>query len=102
MLKPLPFNFPKHKFFAVSNSLMWTIPPHRYGIIGKVNRTGILSKIFKKKTVVVSLSETVGNEIGYVVLGQWKNPGATLTIMSVREWFENAKDKGFSLTVDIG
>ena len=102
MLKPLSVNFPKHEFFAVSDTVMWTIPPHRYGIIGKVNRTGILSKIFKKKTVVVGLAETVGNEIGYVVLGQWKNPGTILTNMSVREWFENAKDKGFSLTMDIG
>ena len=52
MLKPLSFNFPKREFFAVSDTVMWTIPTHRYGIVGKVNRTGILSKIFKKKAVL--------------------------------------------------
>lgn len=101
MLNPLYVNFPKSQFFAISNPVMWTIPTHRYGMIGKVNRTGILSKIFKKKTVVFGLAEIVGNEIGYAILGQWKNPGTTITIMSVHNSVENAKDKGYSLTVDI-
>jgi hypothetical protein len=102
MLNPLFVNFPKHEFFAISNTFMWTIPTHRYGIFGKVNRTGILSKIFKKKTVIAGLAETVGNEIGYAILEQWKNPGTTTTIMAVHNSIENTKDRGFSLTVDIG
>lgn len=102
MLKPLSVNFPKHQFFAVSNTMMWLVLPHRYGVIGKVKRTGILSKIFKSKTVIVGLAETVGNNIGYEILGQQKNPGTILIVNSVCNSFEHPKPSGFSLTVDIG
>lgn len=73
MLKSLKFTFPKHRVLVLDDPIMWSLAPMRFSVIGTTERTGFLGKIFKRKTIKANLSDTVGNNIGYEMLGQRKH-----------------------------
>lgn len=72
MLNKLQFSFPKYRVLIVGDYYHWLLAPMRMDIIGTMPRTGLLGKVFKRKTVTANLSSTVGNANGYVMLGQEK------------------------------
>jgi hypothetical protein len=54
MLKPLGVRFPAHKILALYDWEPFNAMADHIFVVGKVNRTGILSRIFKTKTVAVN------------------------------------------------
>lgn len=73
MLKPLKFTFPKYLVLVLDDPFMLGLAPMRFSVIGTTERIGFLGKIFKRKTIKANLSNTVGNNIGYDMLGQRKH-----------------------------
>lgn len=55
MLKSLGFHFPHNKILALCDWVPFNTMSDHLFVFGKVQRTGLLSRIFKTKTVAVNL-----------------------------------------------
>lgn len=86
MLKPLRFRFPAHKTLALYDWVPFNAMSDQLFVVGKVQRTGFLSRIFKTKTVAVNLTQVL--QIGEIYSLLYKGPIVRdrLILQSKKAW----------------
>lgn len=86
MLKPLRFRFPAHKTLVLYDWAPFNALSDHLFVVGKVQRTGFLSRIFKTKTVAVNILCVLS--IGEIYSLMYKGPilRDSLILHSEKAW----------------
>ena len=84
MLNKLKFCFPLHTVLVPTHNDMWMNFPSSFSVIGTIPNTGFLSRIFKRKTVMANLADTVGSDIGYTMGTHFKGSELQIVVWAIK------------------